>query len=434
LHNITIVDDVFGVIPCNVPGCAVLNPGQTIVITNQVLVSQTTTNTVVVSGEATPGVSCEAEASTTVHVAEPPHDCCPFGRPRILTMRYTGQNCTATSHSQDPSKVSCSGDPNMAALVRIRGSDKSSPTDSTAKVWFDGLVGLGELFNLNAANAGQGRLGTDTWIHIIVPNTSPPTVLQTIKFHTSCSQPLFTGDQFGAALLVNCVGENQPDPPSGIANGSDGHELVGNVVVSGVHSNPNSSRPRPHDGDHSTKKQFANHGYLSPSLSDGLLIVDGDFIQSPTGILSIKLRGPTPVVGYDVVSINGTATLGGALWVELVDDYQPQVGNEYEFLTAHFVNGQFQRVILPQLPHARFELVYGLTQVTLHVVPRPMEGDFNHDGLIDSNDLMLMMQMLDAQDPAADLNGDGLVDESDLIYLLSNWGIWQDQGAFDQLE
>jgi hypothetical protein len=125
-------------------------------------------------------------------------------------LEYTGDDCTATSHSQDPAKVSCSGDPAGAGLVHIRATNKGNLDDDRAKVWFDGQVGLNELFVLDAANAGKSSLGSNTWIHIL--DAAGNTVLQTIKFHTSCSQLLFIDDQFGAVALRECIGQNVTIP------------------------------------------------------------------------------------------------------------------------------------------------------------------------------------------------------------------------------
>lgn len=125
------------------------------------------------------------------------------GRPAGLRLQYTGQDCTATFHAQDPTKVSCSGDPGMAATVVIRMSDKVSPTDPNAKVWFTGIVGLnGEFQALAANNPGSTTLSSDSFVHVF---DAAGTVLQTIKFHTSCSQPLRANDQFGSIRLLGLI-------------------------------------------------------------------------------------------------------------------------------------------------------------------------------------------------------------------------------------
>lgn len=134
----------------------------------------------------------------------PPTGECDFcetigGKPQVLTMEYTGDDCLASSHTQDPSKVSCAGDPAQADPVRIRATDRSSPTDGGGRVYFDGTVPLGGSFQIDARNAGASELRADTWVHIYAADG---TVLQSVRFHTSCSQPLNDGDQFGALRLT----------------------------------------------------------------------------------------------------------------------------------------------------------------------------------------------------------------------------------------
>ncbi|GIV30801.1 MAG: hypothetical protein KatS3mg029_0152 [Saprospiraceae bacterium] len=130
-------------------------------------------------------------------------DCCDLGgKPKAITMTYTGQDCSATSHSQDPSKVTCSGDPANAASVVIIASEKQG---GTGKIWFSGQVNLHESFVIDAANAGEDRLKAETWVDV---KSTSGQLLQRIRFHTSCSQPLATGDQFGSLQVKSIVLED----------------------------------------------------------------------------------------------------------------------------------------------------------------------------------------------------------------------------------
>jgi hypothetical protein len=120
-------------------------------------------------------------------------------KPKALTFVYTGDSCSATHHSQDPTKVSCSGDPAHAAPVRIVASSRLNLADPHTRVWFDGVVALDGSFTIDAASAGARRLGADTYFQIFDPSGR---LLQTLKVHTSCSQPLDAGDQFGSLRLT----------------------------------------------------------------------------------------------------------------------------------------------------------------------------------------------------------------------------------------
>ena len=133
--------------------------------------------------------------------------CDVFGDPIVLTMEYTGDGDDATSHSQADGKVEVVGDPNDATPVFIRASDKSDPNDTNATVHFSGVVLLNGTFDMDATAAVD-----TTFVHIFSEDGN--TLLQTVEFHTSCSQPLRHGDQFGSVKLVGYVGELTPPPPT----------------------------------------------------------------------------------------------------------------------------------------------------------------------------------------------------------------------------
>ena len=126
-------------------------------------------------------------------------------KPCALTMLYTGENCSASNHHQDPKKVKCNGDPAFTDPVHILATDKKNPDDPKAKIWFDGIVDLNAEFVINATNAGETKLKAST--HVFIYNATDDTLLQTIEFHTSCSQPLFEDDQFASLKLTGFVAE-----------------------------------------------------------------------------------------------------------------------------------------------------------------------------------------------------------------------------------
>ena len=142
---------------------------------------------------------------------EPPGETslCDNGKPQGLTMKYTGENCGASSHSQDAGKVVCSGDPGLAATVYIIAADKKNVADlgnAKTKIWFVGAVNLNETFYIDAAAEGENRLKAETTVFIFDSSTNN-NLLQSVRFHTSCSQPLNLGDQFGSLILEVFVPE-----------------------------------------------------------------------------------------------------------------------------------------------------------------------------------------------------------------------------------
>ena len=131
-------------------------------------------------------------------------DLCENGKPSVLSLKYTGDDCTASNHSQEAGNVVCEGDPNFEASVRIVVTDKRKFGDKNENVWFDGIVALGGMFEADSANAGEGRLSPTTVVYVFDLSGN---LLQQVEFHTSCSQPLFFGDQFGSVQLLGYVAE-----------------------------------------------------------------------------------------------------------------------------------------------------------------------------------------------------------------------------------
>jgi|GEM_PF-3263955 len=98
------------------------------------------------------------------------------------------------------------GDPEDASPVRIVASSRPDIDAPKAEIYFDGEVNLGETFAIDALTAGRSRLKGETYVQIFDPLTDD--LLGTVQFHTSLSQPLVLGDQFGAIRLVGFIGDD----------------------------------------------------------------------------------------------------------------------------------------------------------------------------------------------------------------------------------
>jgi hypothetical protein len=123
-------------------------------------------------------------------------DACASGlKPQKIEMRYTGKDCSNSSHQQQAGKVICSGDPQFAQPVRILASD-----DDGSPVYFDGQVALNGTFTIDATVVGARTLTTDTRMRIF---SLQGQLLQSVEFHTSCSQPLDENDRFGSLEVVD---------------------------------------------------------------------------------------------------------------------------------------------------------------------------------------------------------------------------------------
>jgi autotransporter-associated beta strand protein len=92
---------------------------------------------------------------------------------------------------------------------------------------------------------------------------------------------------------------------------------------------------------------LVNQGTLAPGGSGiGTFSVKGDFQQGATGLLEIDLGG-TRVGQYDVLDVNGTATLGGTLFVRATNGYVPRDGDDFRLVTYKSRVGTFQFLLPP---------------------------------------------------------------------------------------
>lgn len=163
-------------------------------------------------------------------------------------------------------------------------------------------------------------------------------------------------------------------------------------------------------------------GIINPGLSTGLLTINGTYVQSNAGVLTIEIDGETPITEHDVIDVNGNAQLGGYLQPVFGENYNPANGTQWTVLTANAVSGTFNAV----LPCQEIRLVYQSDAVVIERTGVLKIGDMNCDGAVDVSDLLILLGAW-GQCPAetlcpADLNADGTVDVSDLLILLSNWG------------
>ncbi len=113
-------------------------------------------------------------------------------RPAEIVFEYTGSACQSPL-PQPSDKASCSGNPFGANDVSVIYTGKD-PAKFTLTP--NSGIDVGESFAFTAT--GRDELHSDSTFLI----QGPGGVLQSVKLHTSCSQPLRCGDEFGALKIV----------------------------------------------------------------------------------------------------------------------------------------------------------------------------------------------------------------------------------------
>ncbi len=169
-------------------------------------------------------------------------------------------------------------------------------------------------------------------------------------------------------------------------------------------------------------------GTISPGFSPGSLTIQGNYAQSAVGNLEIEIGGTTPGAnGYDLLSVTGTASLGGKLTVNGVggNSFMPSVGQTFDILTATsgvsgmFANNSGGWVAGGSLVH--YSTTYSANKVTLQItsIDALTPGDFNGDGFVDLTDYAVWCGSFGSQLSAADGNRNGVIDAGD-------YTIWRD--------
>ena len=138
--------------------------------------------------------------------------CDEFGKAEVLEFTYAPSRDFDTSQPTDKAGfLFDSGLVDDDDVAYIVVNDNDDPYN-TGKVYFAGEVTVGDDFLASAANAGDNTFGSNTRIHIfdeesdyLAENDSG--LIQSMEYHTSCSQPIYLGDQIASVTLVGYDGE-----------------------------------------------------------------------------------------------------------------------------------------------------------------------------------------------------------------------------------
>lgn len=165
-----------------------------------------------------------------------------------------------------------------------------------------------------------------------------------------------------------------------------------------------------------------NHGsfHAGTFANEHYVYIDGTFVQSPSGTLTVHLGGPSNT-DRDIYETSEGVSLSGQLVVALTDGFQPNVGEEFEIIWANGgVAGTFDSVAGE--PGFSVSYVGNIVTIVYEGVDT-CPADLNDDGLVNVVDLLVVLGSWGACDGCdADVNQSGTVDVVDLLAILSAWG------------
>jgi hypothetical protein len=124
-------------------------------------------------------------------------------------------------------------------------------------------------------------------------------------------------------------------------------------------------------GHGTVEADLTNNGVVSVGLSPGILSVVGNYVQTSSGELNIKLGGSEPGTGFDQLLQSGllsSASLDGTLNIGTYDGYIPTANDSFQIISSNACVGAFSTVNGTVLPCDGLATVdYGPFDVTLVV-------------------------------------------------------------------
>lgn len=111
-------------------------------------------------------------------------------------------------------------------------------------------------------------------------------------------------------------------------------------------------------------------GEFTPGFGVGVITVDGSYDQAGPGSLTVEIGGEgDPCSQLDLLDITGTAVLGGALHIVLIDGCQPELGQQFEVLSYGARVGEFENITGLEIGNGLvFMVLYEPSAVILEVV------------------------------------------------------------------
>ena len=147
-----------------------------------------------------------------VYIAPEPQGgdvCDSLGNPVALTFQYIPGTTVNTGQDSGKAEILFQGnldDDGVSFVVVTDQSSASNALSGSGKQFFRGDVAFDELFE---ANEETDSFGSTSYIHFFDDVSGG--LLQSIEYHTSCSQPIQLGDLIGNATLLGYDGDNGSD-------------------------------------------------------------------------------------------------------------------------------------------------------------------------------------------------------------------------------
>jgi len=126
-----------------------------------------------------------------------------------MIFRFNGGTCDQSFNIQESDLFRCidlnGGAPTTGGIAYIRVTTLEGDT-----IYFEGRVNVGDEFALNdGGNTVEANMNVTVYAGSTAADALPENIVQTLVYHSSCSQNLFLKDRFGSVQLVVFINEDQ---------------------------------------------------------------------------------------------------------------------------------------------------------------------------------------------------------------------------------
>lgn len=145
------------------------------------------------------------------------------------------------------------------------------------------------------------------------------------------------------------------------------------------------------------------------------------FSVASGGTYHVGLGGSTIGSQYGSVAVSGAAALAGTLQVDLINGFQPSLGEQFTALTFGSESGDFASYNGLAVG-GHLTLHHAFVGNSLILTARPtVDGDVNTDGVVNGLDIAAVSSNWLHHGITGDANGDGVVNGLDIALISANW-------------
>jgi hypothetical protein len=220
---------------------------------------------------------------------------------------------------------------------------------------------------------------------------------------------------------------------SGAVFDMTGDSVISAGFQSGFITNSGTWRKSGGTGTSIISVPFINTGTISVNSGTLAFNNSSSLILGSASTLDFQLNGTQSAAQFGKLIASGAFTAAGTLHVSLGSGFTPTLGNAFDILDWGSVTGAFSAIQLPALSNG---LAWNTAQLystgILSIASNSfLPGDFNRDGLVNTNDILPMLVALSDLNTykaangltdanllsVGDINGSGAVNNIDLQAL-----------------